>query len=335
MSRKPELTLNTTTLWEYPSQHYGSTMQGDKNYVGATPSYIIWNLLNRYTKPKDLVVDPMCGSGTTIDVCKDLNRKVIGYDINPYRSDIVRNDARKIPIEDNKVDFVFIDPPYSDHIDYSDQKGCIGKLAADGEEFYQAMEMVIAECFRIMKKDRCMGLYICDFFNSRTGFVPTGFKVYEILLKYFKPIDVVSVVRHNKSLAKGNWHKTAQQQNFFLRGFNYLFIMQKATRHPIKDEIPRQNAKQKSNPRPKADIEEQYENEYTHSRPSRQHKNFDKRPRSTTTRGAKNSRHGKPAKFSNERDKRKTKKTQTTPKEPGWNFNDNTPDFKSAKKRKK
>jgi len=28
------------------------------------------------------VVDPMCGSGTTIDVAKELNRKVIGYDLN-------------------------------------------------------------------------------------------------------------------------------------------------------------------------------------------------------------------------------------------------------------
>ena len=39
----------TTTLWEYPSQHYGDKMQGDKEYVGATPSYVIWNLLERYT----------------------------------------------------------------------------------------------------------------------------------------------------------------------------------------------------------------------------------------------------------------------------------------------
>jgi len=54
---KPPLTLQTTTLWEYPSQHYGKAMQGDKNYIGATPSYVIWNLLERYTKPGDKVVD--------------------------------------------------------------------------------------------------------------------------------------------------------------------------------------------------------------------------------------------------------------------------------------
>ena len=39
----------------------------------------------------------MCGSGTTIDVAKELNRKVIGYDLNVVRADIIKNDSRKIP----------------------------------------------------------------------------------------------------------------------------------------------------------------------------------------------------------------------------------------------
>ena len=36
-----------------------------------------------------------------IDVAKELGRQVIGYDIASYRSDIVENDARRIPLEDN------------------------------------------------------------------------------------------------------------------------------------------------------------------------------------------------------------------------------------------
>ena len=110
--RKPPLRIQPTTLWDYPSQHYGDDVQGDPNYRGATPSYIIWNLLQRYTKERDLVVDPCAGSGTTLDVARDLNRKALGYDIHPTRKDIFRVDARKLPPElTNKVDFVFIDPP--------------------------------------------------------------------------------------------------------------------------------------------------------------------------------------------------------------------------------
>ena len=36
----------------------------------------------------------MCGSGTTIDVCKEENRNVIGYDIFPTRMDIIQNDSK-------------------------------------------------------------------------------------------------------------------------------------------------------------------------------------------------------------------------------------------------
>ena len=82
---RPKLKLQTTTLWDYPSQNYGKGHQGDPNYPGATPAYIIWNLLNRYTRPKDLVVDPMCGSGTTLDVSRELKRRGLGYDLQPTR----------------------------------------------------------------------------------------------------------------------------------------------------------------------------------------------------------------------------------------------------------
>jgi hypothetical protein len=38
---------------------------------------------------------------------------------------------------------------------------------------------------------------------------------------------VVAVTRHHKTLEMGNYHKAAEEQNFFLRGFNYLFLLQK------------------------------------------------------------------------------------------------------------
>ena len=228
---KKKLDLQTTTLWDYPSQQYlKSEEEKHKNYIGATPAYIIWNLLMRYTKEKDLVVDPMCGSGTTIDVARDLNRRALGYDINPKaleRKDIFRADARKIPIENEKVDFVFVDPPYSTHINYSDEKNCIGKLSAKTDEYYKAMDNVIAEINRILKKDRYMALYVSDSYEKGYNFMPIGFKLFESLNKYFIPIDIISVVRHNKDLKKGNYHLAAIDNNFYLRGFNYLFIMYK------------------------------------------------------------------------------------------------------------
>jgi adenine-specific DNA-methyltransferase len=243
---KPPLDLFTTTLWQYPSQHYDAWIedgqvkrssgrqQGDKQYVGATPSWIIWQLLMRYTRRNDLVVDPMCGSGTTLDVSRDLGRRGIGYDLEPSRDDIFRADARKLPLENASADFVFVDPPYSTHVDYSDSPDCIGKLDAGGDDageaYYKAMGRVIEEINRVLKPRRYMALYVSDSWKKRSNapaFMSIGFELFSIMRHHFEPVDIISVVRHNTKLKRGNWHKAAQEGNFFLRGFNYLFVMKK------------------------------------------------------------------------------------------------------------
>jgi DNA modification methylase len=256
---KPPLRVMTTTLWEYPSQHYDAyvgesgqvvkstiaapsgpgAMQGSKDYAGATPSWVIWQLLMRYTREGDLVVDPMCGSGTTLDVARDLGRRGLGYDLTPSRHDIFRADARRLPLEDGKADFAFIDPPYSTHIEYSKDERDIGALdaAADGgEAYYAAMRAVVGELHRVLKNRRYMALYVSDSWRKRKGgdpgsgagvFMPIGFELFGILRERFKPVDIITVVRHNQKLQRGNWRKAAEEGNFFLRGFNYLFIMKK------------------------------------------------------------------------------------------------------------
>ena len=128
--------FETTTLWDFPTQNYGDKPHGNNKYSGVTPAFIVWNLIQRYTKEGDLVIDPMCGSGTTIDVCKEENRKVIGFDIVPYREDIKQADARKLPINDETVDFVFIDSPYSDNIKYNDHPDNIGKISCENPVFF-------------------------------------------------------------------------------------------------------------------------------------------------------------------------------------------------------
>lgn len=224
-SKKP--ILESTTLWDFPRQNYGDRPHGDNKFNGVTPAFIIWNLLQRYTKKGDLVVDPMCGSGTTIDVCKEEDRKVIGYDIAPRRRDIIKNDARKIPLEDNSADFVFIDSPYSDNINYSNNPKCIGKISCEKEDFFVALDIVAKEIHRILKPTKAMAWLIGDQCKKKT-FVPVGFKLYEILTKYLRPVDLICISRHNQTSNTPIWHERARMYNFYLRGFKYLLIMRKA-----------------------------------------------------------------------------------------------------------
>lgn len=225
--KKPPLRIQPTTLWDYPSQHYGSTTQGSPDYRGATPSYVIWNLLERYTRPGDVVVDPFCGSGTTLDVCKDLGRQGVGFDLAPFRGDIRQADARALPLDDASVDFAFADPPYSDNLSYSDDPRCIGKINATEEAYFEALDDAFREMHRVMRDRRYVAIYICDYFSKKRGFVPIGTRCMALMLQYFRPIDHVCVVRHNRNLGMCNRRKAAVDGNFFLRGFNHLLVGKK------------------------------------------------------------------------------------------------------------
>ena len=184
------------------------------------------NVVQRFSQPGERVLDPFCGSGTTLDVCKDTGREGIGYDLAPTRPDITQADARSLPLKSAAVDLVFMDPPYADNLDYSDDARCIGKLQADGR-YQRAMRLVLDESTRVLRDDKVLAIYVCDVFQKSRGFFPLGFDLFEMARAKLVPLDVVAVVRHNRTLEMGNYRKAADEGGFFLRGFNYLMLFRK------------------------------------------------------------------------------------------------------------
>jgi DNA modification methylase len=227
-----KLRLETTTLWDQPRQNYGKNQKGSNKYAGVTPAFVIYNMIKRYTEPGDVVLDPMAGSGTTVDVCKEEGRRCIAYDISLTRSDITQNDARKIPLAEASTDMIFIDSPYGDNIHYNDHPDNIGHLSAETDQFYKELDKVMSECYRVLKPGRVLGWLIGDQWVKKK-FTPVGFRVYECLCKYFDTVDIVCVARRSQTSNTAIWHSRALRFNFYLRGFKYLFIMRKRL-----DEMP-------------------------------------------------------------------------------------------------
>ncbi len=94
------------------------------------------------------------------------------------------------------------------------------------------MHRAIGEAARVLAPGGVLGLYVCDYFEKKKGFAPVGFQLFVSIAERLAILDIVSVVRHNKSLEMGNYRKAAEEGNFFLRGFNYLFIAQKPEAPP-------------------------------------------------------------------------------------------------------
>lgn len=109
----------------------------DAKYRGNWSPYIPRNLLLRYTKEGDTVLDQFAGGGTTLVEAKLLNRNIIGIDINPAAIErcyekidfeypnsgnvtIRQGDARDLSfLRDESIDFICTHPPYANIINYS------------------------------------------------------------------------------------------------------------------------------------------------------------------------------------------------------------------------
>lgn len=59
------------------------------------PTAVIRWLLDRYSKPTDLIYDPFMGSGTTARACKDLGRNYIGSEISKEYCEVAERRLRQ------------------------------------------------------------------------------------------------------------------------------------------------------------------------------------------------------------------------------------------------
>lgn len=85
-------------------------------YPGRIPGQLVLHVLYFFSQPNELVLDPMAGSGTTMDACAYLGRRVYGLDAHPFasRSDILEHDMFKQgwPSRTAQAQLIFWDPPY-------------------------------------------------------------------------------------------------------------------------------------------------------------------------------------------------------------------------------
>lgn len=72
----------TTTVWSFPERGRWATHYLNVKYRGNWAPQVARNLILKYSKVGDVVLDAFLGSGTTLIECKLLGRHGIGVDIN-------------------------------------------------------------------------------------------------------------------------------------------------------------------------------------------------------------------------------------------------------------
>lgn len=74
--------LEKTTVWSYPDRGKWATHYLNAKYRGNWAPQVARNLILKYSKSSETVLDAFLGSGTTLIECKLLGRHGIGVDVN-------------------------------------------------------------------------------------------------------------------------------------------------------------------------------------------------------------------------------------------------------------
>lgn len=232
--------METTSVWSFPDR--GNWAKHSSDYRGNWSPYVPRNLMLRYSKEKDWVLDPFLGGGTSAIEAALLNRNFVGIDINPVSIELAQNNLENIVtdsmieirqgdacnmsfLKDNSVDLICMHPPYANIIKYSvDIEGDLSLLGVD--DFYERMNDVADESYRILKKNKYLGLLIADK-RENGNIVPLGFKVMQIFQNVgFKLKEIIIKEQHN-CRCTNKWEKISKERNFLLIKHEYLFVLRK------------------------------------------------------------------------------------------------------------
>ena len=231
--------MEKTSIWSFPDRGEWATHSG--KYRGNWSPYVPRNLLLKYSKVGDWVLDQFAGSGTSLVEAKLLNRNAIGVDINTdalllsdnnlkFESDsnsrivLKKGKAENLDfIKDNSIDMICTHPPYADIIKYS--SGILGDISLlKYDDFLASMNKVASEANRVLKKNRICAFMIGDIrehgyvrplgMNTMQKFIDNGFKLKEIIIKE----------QHN-CRSTSYWEK--KDRSFYLLAHEYIFVLEK------------------------------------------------------------------------------------------------------------
>jgi len=164
---------------------------GSKDFRGNCCPTVIYGLLSQYASQNDVILDPMAGSGTFLDIAEKMGfqkENIITRDLCPKRNDIVEGDAEKTDLPNESVHFIFAHFPYWKLIEYTENNpNDLSRLTL--QEFKDKINRIFKEFQRILKKDGFCAIMIGNMRNN--GLVDLESDVSIIGRQYFTLWDKI------------------------------------------------------------------------------------------------------------------------------------------------
>lgn len=252
-----EVAQEYTTVWVFPE-----TDQLPIRYLGRCIPEIPRYCLKRFSEPGDLVLDPFMGSGTAVGECITMGRNVIGIDPadsaikatikrlrkyfpkttiekwfegkkeNKIVPVIFKGDARKIPLKNDQVDFIFAHVPYWSVITYTTPEeknpSDISRVWSL-KKFHENLLTAFRQLFRVLKWEKYCAVLVGDVRQGGRK-IPLGYTNLALLLDAgFQFYDMIIKVSENAiSMRRPIVAKKAVEQDRSITAHEYVLVVKKA-----------------------------------------------------------------------------------------------------------
>jgi len=212
------------------------------------PAELCKRLIEIYTKKGDVVLDPFMGSGSAIIKARDMERKGIGFDVNPDFVDLTKNrlSQRKLVqldfeepdiycedatnllrfLEPNSVDFVVTSPPYwnihtrkrtADYKKprpYSTLERDIGNIT-DFNEFMIELKSIFQKVHTALKHGNKCVVIVMDI-RQGSRFLPFHMSISDMMKEIGFVLEDIII-----------WDRRKEYSNLRPLGYPYVFIVNK------------------------------------------------------------------------------------------------------------
>lgn len=249
----------TDSLWIIGERDKSGTHKGDYhgNFIPQIPN----QLMRRFTKTGDVVLDVFLGSGTTLIECKRLERNGIGiellpevariakerinqetlFDTNVFTEVVVADSVKKetrqkvdeiLKSHDKQnVQLIIMHPPYHDIIKFSDVPEDLSN-SKSVNEFLKLFGDVVLNFIDLLEKKHYLAVVIGDkYVNSE--WIPLGFMTMNEVINRVDSLKLKSIMIKNmvNNRAKRNqenlWRYRALVGGFYIFKHEYILLFQK------------------------------------------------------------------------------------------------------------
>lgn len=244
--------LRTDSLWIIDKRD--STGVHTAGYWGNFIPQIPNQMLKRYTKKGDWVLDTFAGCGTTLIESQRLGRNGIGielqeavaqkarelisYEPNKYSvvTEVVTGDSIEVDFKEilakhkqKTVQFLIMHPPYFDIIKFSNNPRDLSN-APSVDKFLEMMNSIVDNASSVLEKGRYLALVIGDKY-SKGEWIPLGFLTMNEIIKRSFILKSIIVKNFEETTAKRNqkelWRYRALVGGFYIFKHEYIFVFKK------------------------------------------------------------------------------------------------------------